>query len=158
MEVKPAPDLLTGMSAAQAKEYIFAVLTTLKLMEAEVCTLEEEEAKWKQRAELVRSKGTESLAASAEKEAERVIAKKTKLLAEAEYYKNEIEKIRKQLPGLAARERNIDPDLLQQELLMVLGCSEEEAAAEKTFRELEKNNNADAALEALKAKLKEGSG
>ena len=61
--------------------------------------------------------------------------------------------MRRQLPGLAARERSVDPDLLEQELLMALGRSSEEAAAEKAFQELEKEDSAEAALQVLKAKM-----
>ena len=68
--------------------------------------------------------------------------------------KNGIADMRRQLPGLAARERSVDPDLLEQELLMALGQTEEEAATERAFKKLEKENAADAALEALKSKMK----
>ena len=96
------------MSSAEAKEYILALLTTLKLTEAEIRSLDGEAAKWEHRTDLARSQGKNDLLAGAEKEIERVNAKKTKLLEEAESHKIEIEKMRKQLPGIAARERSID--------------------------------------------------
>jgi hypothetical protein len=61
--------------------------------------------------------------------------------------------MRGQLAGLAARERSIDPDLLEQELLIARGGTPGETPApnlERRFAAAE----ADAALEALKAKLK----
>ena len=64
--------------------------------------------------------------------------------------------MRRQIPLLAARERSIDPDLLEQELLMAAGRlpgDEEKAQTEGRFRELEKNIAADTALEELKEKM-----
>ena len=64
--------------------------------------------------------------------------------------------MRRQIPLLAARERSIDPDLLEQELLMTLGNmpgDEEKVRAERQFREMEKAQSADAALDELKAKM-----
>ena len=148
-------DMLAGMSAASAKEYIFGFIATLKLTEKEIFSLEEEAAKWKGRVDLARSRGANELLAEAEKEAERINARLTALRVEAESLKSSIDFMRRQIPGLAARERSIDPDLLEQELLIALGRTEEEAETDRSFRHLEKESAADAALEALKAKLKE---
>jgi len=147
------PVNLTGMKAAEAKEYIHAFITTLKLTEKEISTLEDEAVKWKGRIELARSKGMEDLVAEAEKEAEKINAKLSGLKEEELSLKERIDAMRRQLPGLAARERSIDPDLLEQELLMALGKTEEEAKTDKAFRELEKNSAAESALEALKNKM-----
>jgi len=145
---------LTGMSVAEAKEYILSHITTLKLTEKEIGTLEAEAAKWKGRVELARSKGMGDILAEAEREADKVNAKLIGLMEEALSLKSGIADMRRQLPGLAARERSVDPDLLEQELLMALGQTEEESETEKAFRKLEKENTADAALEELKAKMK----
>ena len=111
---------LAGMSAAEAKEYILALLTTLKMTE---------------------------------KEAERTNARLAGLREEERTLRERIEYVRKQLPALAARERSIDPDLLEQELLAALGRTEQEAETEKTIKKLEKERAADAALEELKARM-----
>jgi len=145
---------LTGMSVTEAKDYILSFITTLKLTEKEIGALEEEAAKWKDRVDLARSKGMQDILAGAEREAERVNAKLNGLLEEALSLKNGIADMRRQLPALAAKERSVDPDLLEQELLMALGQTEEEAATEKAFRKLEKESAADSALEALKSKMK----
>jgi phage shock protein A len=145
---------LAGMSAADAKEYILAHISTLKLTEKEIRSLEEDAAKWKDRIELARSRGMDELLAEAEKEAEIINAKLAKLREEEQSLKNRIGFMRQQIPGLAARERSINPDLLEQELLMALGQTEEGAETERAFRELEKDSAADSALEALKAKMK----
>ena len=145
---------LTGMSAAEAKDYLLNLITTIKLSEKELSSLMEETAKWKGRVELARSKGMDDILAEAEKEIERIAIRMISLGEEITSYKNGVETIRRQLPGLAARERSIDPDLLEQELLNALGQTEEEAATEKAFKKLEKENAADSALEALKTKMK----
>ena len=145
---------LSGMSAAEAKQYIFALITTIKMTEKEINTLEEEAAKWKGRAELARLKGMEDLLKEAEKETERILARLAGLREEERDFRNQIDELRRQLPGLAARERSIDPDLLEQELLMALGRTGEEAETERAFEKLEKENAADAALESLKKKMK----
>ena len=141
------------LSAAEAREYILALITTCKMTEKEIHSLEDEVAKWQGRMDLARSRGAEELFVEAEKEAEKVNAKLGGLREELRSHKSQIETIRKQLPGLAARERSIDADLLEQELLMALGKTEEEAETERTFRNLERKNAADAALQDLKNKL-----
>ena len=142
------------MNTAEAKEYILALFATLKVIEKDIAVLEKEAAKWKGRVDLARSRGIEDLLLEAEREAERINTKLSGLREEALDLKGQIEYLRKQLPGIAARERTIDPDLLEQELLMALGQTEEEAGTERAFRKLEKENSADAALEALKSKMK----
>jgi hypothetical protein len=57
---------------------------------------------------------------------------------------------------LAARQRSIDPDLLEQELLIAAGYlpgEEEKAQNDRLFSEMEKNAAADAALSELKVKM-----
>ena len=116
---------LAGMSAASAKEYILGFITTLKLTEKEIHTLEDAATKWKGRIDLARSRGMADLLADAEKEAEKTNVKITGLKEEELALRERIAAMRRQLPGLAARERSIDPDLLEQELLMALGRTEE---------------------------------
>jgi phage shock protein A len=144
-----------GMSEAAAKEYILGLIATVKLTEKEIHSLEEEAAKWRGRVELARSGGENDLASEAEREVERAEKKLAGLRDEEKSLKSQIEAIRRQLPGLAARERSVDPDLLEQELLMALGKTGEEAEADRAFRKLEKDSYADSALQALKEKLKE---
>jgi len=149
------PDNLIGMKAAEAKEYIHAFIATLKLTEKEIRSLEDEAAKWKARIELARSKRLENLTAEAEREAEKINSKLSELREEQQSLNERIGVMRRQLPGLAARERSVDPDLLEQELLLALGLSEEEAKTERSFRKLEKDSAADTALEELKNRMRE---
>jgi len=154
MEININPDDLKGMSAAEAKNYIFGFITTLKLTEKEIRSLEDEAAKWKSRVELARSRGMDELKGEAEKETDRISVRMAALREEERSLRESIAAMRRQLPGLAARERSIDPDLLEQELLMALGQTEEEAETKKAFEKLEKESSANAALESLKEKMK----
>jgi hypothetical protein len=150
------PDNLFGMNSASAKEYVIGHITSLKLMEKKYEDLSREYEKWSARVELARSRNNEELAQEAAAETEKVRERRDSLGAEVADLKAQIEHMRTQLPGVAARERSIDPDLLEQELLIALGYTPgdetgtEHAAQKRRFEELD----ADAALEALKAKLR----
>ncbi|MDR2186180.1 MAG: chromosome partitioning protein [Treponema sp.] len=149
------PDDLTGMDAAGAREYIFHFISTLKLTEKRQEELARESEKWNSRLELARSGGTADLVSEAEKAAVRIRTEADKTAAEIRELKNQIEAMRRQLPGLAARQRSINPDLLEQELLIAAGHNprDEKQAAARKLEDLEKETNAGAALEALKAKM-----
>ena len=148
---------LTGMNPGEAKEYIFNFISTLKLTEKQILTFDDEINKWQARIELANSKGEVELAMEAEKEKNRLLEKQAALKAEAEQLKQQIGEMRRQLPLLAARERSVDTDLLEQELLMAAGFmpgDDEKAKSERKFKEMEKEQAADAALEELKAKMR----
>ena len=147
---------LSGMNPDEAKEYIFGFISTLKITEKMIQDIDEEIIKWKARIELAKSKNQHELALEAEKELERFAEKKQYLITEASELKLQIEKITGQLPLLAARQRSIDPDLLEQEILMAAGYmpgDEEKIRNERKFREMEKDASADEALAKLKAKM-----
>ncbi|MCL2008569.1 MAG: chromosome partitioning protein [Treponema sp.] len=143
------------MNASTAKEYIHGLITSLKLTEKDISRLEADEKKWRDRAELARNKGEASLSLEAEKEANQVSNRLDKLREEEHSIQAEIKTIRSQLPGIAARERSIDNDLLEQQLLLSLWNSEEEAMSSRAFQKLEKEKTAEEELNALKAKMKE---
>ena len=149
---------LSGMSPADAKDYILNFITTLKLTEKNIQNLDEEVSKWQSRIDLANSKGQAELALDAEKEKNRLLEKKLTLPEEADQLKQQIEEMRRQLPLLASRERSIDPDLLEQELLMAAGHmpgDEEKVRIERQFAQMEKAQAAETALEELKAKLQQ---
>lgn len=157
MEQKPED--LSTMNPQDAKAYIAAHLATLKLTEKKRTELEGELAKWMGRISLARSKGDEALALEAEKAAERVRSDLSRIQVEEAELRSQIETMRRQLPGLAARQRTVDPDLLEQELLMASGrLPGDEAAAEteRNLAKLEKESRAEAALAEFKAKLAGG--
>ena len=149
---------LSGMSPAGAKDYILSFITTLKLTEKNIQNLDEEIGKWQSRIDLAGSKGQAELALDAEKEKNNLLEKKITLTAEADQLKQQIEEMRRQLPLLASRERSIDPDLLQQELLIAAGHmpgDEEKVRIERQFAQMEKAQAAETALEELKAKIQQ---
>uniref|UniRef100_A0A7C3I1S8 Chromosome partitioning protein n=1 Tax=Gracilinema caldarium TaxID=215591 RepID=A0A7C3I1S8_9SPIR len=155
-QMERRPEDLFGMDPQEAKAYIAAHLASLKLTEKKRAELEADLAKWMGRIELARSKGAEDLALEAEKAAERVRTDLAKLQAEEAELRAQIDVMRRQLPGLSARQRTVDPDLLEQELLMASGrLPGDEAAAEteRNLAKLEKESKAAADLAALKAKL-----
>ena len=143
-----------NISYQEMQQGILALIATLKLTQKEILSLEDEAVKWKGRVELARSKGEDDLLEEAGRELQRIEARLGVLKEEEQSYKEEIEVSRRRLPGIAARERSIDPDLLEQELLMAAGLTGEEIKTERAFRELENSAAANAALDELKAKMK----
>jgi phage shock protein A len=149
-------DDLSGMIPASAREYIAQYMTALKLQEKESEKLAADISLWESRVTMSRSRGMEELALQAEKEAALIRSRKSALDADIDTLKIQIERMKKQLPLLASRARSVDPDLLEQELLMAAGHlpgDEEKAALERDLKALEKDASADAALAALKMKM-----
>jgi phage shock protein A len=149
-------DSLNGLDSASAKEYILGIISTLKLTEKEIQNLSEQESLWEGRAKLAEEKGRDDLFQEALKECERVKNRRIELETEAAELKATIENLKAQLRILPAKERSVDPDLLEQELLILSGRmpgEEEEAARDRSFEKLEKEASADAALEELKARM-----
>jgi phage shock protein A len=149
---KPGEDL-SGMGAADAKEYIFHYITTLKLTEKRQGDLAREREQWLFRVNLARSKGTEDLALAARREADTIQAELSAVETEITDLKAQIRRMRDQVAGLAARERSVDPDLLEQEMLIALGGTPGEEITPDLERQFQAAE-ADAALEALKARMK----
>jgi len=145
---------LSGMSIAEAREYILGFITTLKLTEKEILSREDVAAKWQRRIELARFQKRDDLLAEAESEAGKVDEKLSELREERRVLDESIAAMRRQIPFLAARDRSVDADILEQELLMALGRTGDDAGTESAFKKLEKNVGADTALEALKARMK----
>jgi len=110
INVSPDSIKIDQMSAAAAKDYIFALIAALKLTEKEINSLKEDAAKWKGRVALARSAGKDDLASEAEREAGKAEEKLASLLEEKKTLEDQIEAARRKLPGLAARERSIDPE------------------------------------------------
>jgi phage shock protein A len=137
-----------------AKDVLIQYLTSLKLTEKQYAELGELLVKWTARIDLARSKGAAALAAEAEQEAERIRRKYQALEAEIADLKAHIARLRAELPGLAARERTVDPDLLEQELLIAAGrMPGEDPQADRALKTMEQDTTAEAALKALKAKM-----
>jgi len=149
-------DNVLNMNEQEAREYIAQYLMSLKLTEKQYQNIEEELAKWNSRVELANSKGAFDLKTKAEKEVEKLKTKKNTLKTEIDDLKSSIESMQKQIPTLSARERSVDPDLLEQELIIASGYmpgEEEKAQANRTFKEMEKTMSLDNDLAELKAKM-----
>jgi phage shock protein A len=157
---KPLDDV-SGMTVAAAKEYIFGFVATVKLNEKEIAALEAEADKWRKRIGLARAAGKPDLALEAENRTAETDSSLKSLKAETAILKAQIQNMTAQLPGLAARERSIDPDLLMQEILIAAGLNpgdEDKLDQERKFAALEKNAAADEALAAIKAELADPAG
>jgi phage shock protein A len=156
MEMEKDFDNLHGLDTAAAKEYILGFISTLKLTEKELEGLSEEEAKWERRVNLAQAQRKDDLLRSAEGEREKIRIRKTELKREAEELRIKIDKLKAELRILPAKERSVDPDLLEQELLILTGRmpgEEKEARQDRAFEKLEKESAAEAALDALKARM-----
>ncbi|MCL1993264.1 MAG: chromosome partitioning protein [Spirochaetes bacterium] len=147
---------LNGLDSAGAREYIYGFISTLKLTEKKMEELAGEIEKWESRASLAKSKGLSDLQAQAEKQAGELKDRRQVLEGETAELKTQIEAMQRQLPSIAARARSVDPDLLEQELLMAAGYNpgeEDKARSDRAFSAFEKEAAADDALLALKAKM-----
>ena len=154
MEIKY--DSIDGLDSASAKEYVMGLLSALKLTEKEINNLRAEKAKWDRRVSLAQEHGKDDLCREALNERDRINVRITNLEAEAAELKASVKKTQSQLHLLPAKERSVDPDLLEQELLILSGRmpgDEKEAEQDRTFAKLEKESAADAALEALKTRM-----
>ncbi|MDR1143534.1 MAG: hypothetical protein LBK77_04840, partial [Spirochaetaceae bacterium] len=152
---KPIDDV-TGMTPAAAKEYIFEFLAAIKLNEKEIAHLEAETDKWRKRLDLAHSGGEPDLVLEAERRAAETDNALASLKAETAILQTPVKKMTAQRPGLAARERSVDPDTLTQEILIAAGLNsgdEDKLEQERIFAAFEKNAAADKALAAMKAKL-----
>ncbi len=147
---------LGGMSFTEAKAYVAAHLASLSLTRKKIGDLDADVSKWEARVQLARAHGDPALESAAEAELERIKATRTKLATEAQDLEASAQRMRRALPGTAARERSVDPDLLEQELLMAAGHlpgEEDEVATERKLDALENAQRVDDALAALKAKM-----
>jgi phage shock protein A len=154
MEKKPED--LSGMDAASAKEYILHYMTGLNLTKKKIEDLDKDILKWKSREELAAARLASALEEEARAQAGALTAQRAVLQQEADEWEAQIKNMRAQLPGLAARERSIDPDLLEQELLIAAGRmpgDDEKRDSEQALEDLEKQSAVDTELAALKARM-----
>lgn len=155
MDIEQKPDDLFGMNLANAMEYIHAHLATLKLLEKKLSSLETEQEKWTNRLHLAQQKKISDLITAAETEIEKTKNEYERITEEITILKAEVEKMRSQIPNIASKERTIDPDLLQQELIIANGKLPENDTDEILKYELahlEEESAIEAALERLKHK------
>jgi len=151
-------DDLSGMDALAAKDYIAAFIATEKLTGKRCGEAEAEVARWEKRRDLAANSGEPELASEAERRRAAAQEDLERLRGETAELRNKIEGMKRQLPALEARQRSVDPELLEQELFMAAGRmpgEEDAAAAERELDKIEKYAAAEEALAALKAKMGE---
>ncbi|MDR0785267.1 MAG: chromosome partitioning protein [Treponema sp.] len=144
------------MNASETKAYIADVLTSLKLTEKQREELASTAAIWESRVGLSRSKGDHALATAAQQEADVLKAKIAGLDAEIAVLRSEISSAKQGLTAVASRERSVDPDILQQELLIAAGRlpgDEDKVVMEQNLNDTANRESASAALAQLKAKM-----
>jgi hypothetical protein len=112
------------MRPKDAKQYIIAHMAELIGMKKEIARIEAEVVKWELRATLAAQKGIEELRTAAEAKAGEARAKLDARRREATELLDSILRMREQLPGIAAKERSVDTDLLLAELQSALGVFE----------------------------------
>ncbi|MDR0442427.1 MAG: chromosome partitioning protein [Treponema sp.] len=147
---------IRGMNESSAKKYVLGFITTLKLTNKQIQDIDKDLSNWNSRIELAKYKGLPDLVIEAEKEVELLENRRQQLVMETDEFKMQIEDMLRQLPLLPAYERNIEPDMLENELLIASGYlpgEEEKAKSERLFRKMEKEITAEAALSELKAKM-----
>ena len=138
---------LTGMDPVSAKEYIAAVLSTLKQTKIKRIELQKELEKWKSRVILAGDQGRTDLQAEAALKAEQIQDDLQKIMYEELELKKELDIVKSQLLHIQNQpEITVDADLLLAQLEMVVG--ERDELADK-FKEAE----ADLELKQLKKEM-----
>jgi hypothetical protein len=142
---------LEGMNPQQATEYVLAFITTLKQTEKAVFAAEEEANLWTRRVALAAAKGDTGLTAQAQARLSDSVAKKARLETELADLKTKVGVLKEKLVRIRMTGgRLIDTDLLLAQLQMVVGPKDELAGKMK-------NEETNAALDALKKKMDDGS-
>lgn len=142
---------LSGMDMESAKEYVLAVIITLKQTIKRIETLSQEKQVWQSRVKLAEQKGAPEMRREAEKRVESLTEEIDKIKIEAEEYSKQADILKRQLSLLKIRTPSMDNlDMLLAQLSLL---EEEPDKTAESFREFE----AQAALEALKKKLSEES-
>ncbi len=136
---------IIGLEPESAREYVTAVLTTLKTTTAKRIALEKESESWLGRVKLATEKGRPDLASGAQERADALSEQIAKLRSEEQEYRAGIARMMVQLKSIEARPKlsGVDADLLLAQMDMLVG---EHAETDEKFRKAE----ADWALDDLK--------
>ncbi len=151
---------LYGLDPERAQELLLAYSTDVKRYEKELATIAQDLVVWKRRVELATSKGMPELARAAEAKVAEIGDAYAKLEGEKAGLVADIARIREALPGIRARQRSVDPDLLLGEMQILAGGTpgEEPSEAEREIAGLESGSKVDDALSALKRRIGESGG
>lgn len=140
---------LTGMTPADARDYVVSIAAHLKQTEAELAATDEEVKLWAGRIVLADQKGLVDLKTQAEARRAELVDKRTKLELEVWEFREGVEKLKKQLHLLPLTQRTVNTDALLEGLATLGGPLDQ-------VTPLAKRAEADEALAALKKKLAEG--
>ena len=138
-----------------AMNLLFAYTTDIKRHEKDIEALKKDVALWTSRVSLAEGKGLAELAAGARTQLSQLEAKLSDIQASKGELERDAARIKEAIPGIKAKERSIDPDLLQAELSMMTGEALDPEKA-KLDRELDALSKADPSadpLNALKKKM-----
>jgi len=112
---------LSRLDYQGAMELLFAYTTDIKRHEKDMESLEKEIALWTSRVSLAEGKGLADLAAAARAQLDQLKGKAAEIAASKAELARDAQRIKESLSGIKAKERSIDPDLLQAELSMMTG-------------------------------------
>jgi len=140
-----------GLEPESAREYVTAVMTTLKTTTAKRIGVEKESERWLSRVKLATEKGRPDLASGAQERADALSEQIAKLKSEELEYRDGIARMMVQLKSIEGRPQlsGVDADLLLAQMEMLVG---EHAQTDEEFRKAE----ADWALDDLKKAQDEG--
>jgi phage shock protein A len=145
---------ILDLEPEDAKEYVVAVMATLKQTTAKRIQLERDLERWQKRVELAVEKGRQDLVEGASKRAANIKEDIAKLLGEEQEYKLGVERMRAQLRQMQNRPKmSVDVDLLTAQMDMLVGEQDKQDAETK---EQFKKAEADIALEELKRRMGNG--
>ena len=140
---------LTGMTPADAKEYVVSITAHLKQTEGELAAADEDVKLWASRIVLADQAGRADLRAQAESQRVSAVDKRTKLELEVWEFRDGVEKLKKQLLLLPLTQRTVNTEALLENLAHLGGPLD-------SVTPVTRQAQADDALTALKKKMSEG--
>lgn len=145
---------LSKLDYPSAMNLIYAYTTDIKVHEKDLESLRKEAALWEARVGLARDKGLADLEAGASARLSQVNEKILSIETSRGELSRDLSRLKEALPGLKAKERSIDPDMLQAELSMMTGEALDpgKASLDKELKALETPSGGDALAE-LKRKM-----
>lgn len=144
---------IEGLEPEDAKQYIVAVMATLKQTAAKRIQLERDLEMWEKRVTLAVEKGRQDLVEGAQNRVEQIKEDIARLRGEELEYTNGLDRMRSQLKALQSQPKmSVDVDLLSAQMEMMIGEREKaESETDEKFRKAE----ADWALDELKRKMQQ---
>ena len=142
---------IRGLDSADARQYIIAVMATLKQTTAKRIQLERDLDIWENRVKLAVENGRQDLVEGAQRRVDQIREDLTHLVGEEHEYSEGLARMKAQLKTLQSQpQMSVDVDLLTAQMDMMLGENDKaDSEAERKFREAQ----ADWELDDLKRKM-----